>query len=221
MQAQARAAMERMQMQTEETKEVASVTLEELREQTRQLDLIELHSHSVEEKLNKTDRLMNSFDAWSLKLRGKKHAKKEAKVVLAEAKAKSRENSNIRSVDPAVTTIKNENKAPRHPEQKKEVLVKFTPANDEDNNLMDEDDMAGLYRIEQNDKELDDMLDQIDASLDGIKNLCLDMNEQVHFQHKNLESASNTVERANKKQAVVVARVRGNLEGRWLRASRK
>lgn len=221
MQAQARAAMERIQMQTEETKEVASLTLEELREQTRQLELIELQSHSVIEKLNKTDRLMNSFDAWSLKLRGKKQAKKEAKVVLAGAKAKSRENSNIRSVDPAVTTIKNENKAPRHPKQKKEVLVKFTPASDEDNNLMDEDDMAGLYRIEQNDKELDDMLDQIDASLDGIKNLCLDMNEQVHFQHKNLESASKTVERANKKQAVVVARVRGNLEGRWLRASRK
>lgn len=221
MQGQARAAMERIQVQTEETKEVASMTLEELREQRRQLEFIELHSHSVEAKLNQTERLQNSFDRWSLNLRGKKRAKKEAKVVLAGAKAKSRENSMIRSMDPVVITIKNDNKAPKRPERNKEVLIQFTSANSEDRNPMDEDDMAGLYRIDQNDKELDDMLDLIDASLDGIKNLCLDMNEEVHSQDKNLTSASKTVERANEKQAVAITRVRGNLTGRWLRASRK
>lgn len=221
MQVQARAAMNRIQVQTEETKEVASMTLEELREQRRQMELIELHSHSVVEKLNHTERLLNSFDRWSLKLRGKKRAKKEAKVIQAAAKAKSRENTMIRSTDPAVATIKHENKAPRYPERKKEVLIKVTSVNCEDHKSMDEDDMAGLYRIEQNDKELDDILDLIDASLDGIKNLCLDMNKEVYFQNKNLESANETLERANKKQTVAIARIRGNLKGRWLRSSRK
>lgn len=222
LQSQARAAMERIQEQTEQTKEVASITLEELRDQRRQSELIELQTHSLEEKLNHSHSLQNSFDRWSLNLRGKKRAVKEAKVVLAGAKAKLAEKSWSKSVDPVVAAIKNKVTEPRRPvERNKEVLIESTSKNPVDLNPMDEDDMAGLDRIDQNDKELDNMLDQIDASLDGLTNLSLVMKEEAHSQHKNLESVSQTMDRANEKQAVALTRVRRSLTGKWLRASQQ
>jgi hypothetical protein len=219
MQTRSREAMERIQLQTEETKEVASLTLEELRQQRRQLEVIELQSHSLQAKLKQTDKLLNSFDRWALKLRGKKRAKQEAKGVLAGAKAKQATKSLTKSVDPAVASIKNKVVAQKRPERKKEVLMKSTYQHVEDRNpTMDEEDMAGLYRIDQNDKELDEMLDEIDASLDGIASLCLAMNEETHFQSKNLESVGKIVESSNEKQAVAITRVRSNLTGRWRQA---
>ena len=222
MQAQARAAIQRIQEQTEQTKEVATMTLEELRDQRRQSELIELQAQSIEEKLNHSLSLQNSFDRWSLNLRGKAQAKKEAKVVLAAAKAKSSEKSSSTSMDPAITAITNTVTAPRHPvEQKKEVLIESTCKNSVDRNPLDEDDTAGLDRINQTDKELDRFLDQIDASLDGITNLSLAMKEEAHSQHERLKSVSQTMERANEKQAVALSRVRRSLTGRWLRPSQQ
>lgn len=222
MQAQARAAMQRIQEQTEQTKEVATMTLEELRDQRRQSELIELQAQSVEEKLNHSHSLQNSFDRWSLNLRGKKRAKKEAKVVLAGAKAKLAEKSWSKSMDPAIAAIKDKVTAPRHPvERNKEVLIESASKNSVDLNPLDEDDMAGLDRINQNDNELDQILDQIDASLDGITNVSLAMKEEADSQHENLKSVSQTIERANEKQAVAISRVRRSLTGKWLRASQQ
>jgi hypothetical protein len=220
MQAQAREAMERIRAQTEQTQEVAAMTLGELQEQRRQTESIELQAHSLEAKLQHTNRLQNSFDRWSLNLRGKKRATKEATVVLAGAKAQQAVKSLSRSVDPAVAAIKNKVVAQKRPERKKEVLIKSTNEH-EDSNPMDEEDVAGLDRIDQNDKELDAMLDQIDASLDGITNLSLAMKEEAHSQNKNLKSVNQSMERANEKQAVAITRVRHSLTGKWLRSSQQ
>jgi DNA repair exonuclease SbcCD ATPase subunit len=220
MQAKARETMERIQQQTQQTQEVAAMTLGELQEQRRQSELIELQAHSLESKLQHTNQLQNSFDRWSLNLRGKKRATKEAKVVLAGAKAKQAVKSlNNSYVDPAVAAIKNKVTTQRRPKRNKEVVIESTSKHFEDVNPLDEADTEGLDRIDRNDKELDAMLDQIDASLDGITNLSLAMKEEAHSQHKNLKSVNQTIERANQKQAVAITRVRRNLTGKWLRSS--
>jgi hypothetical protein len=138
--------------------------------------------------------LLNTFDRWGLKIRGKKRAKKEAKRALAEARAKQAKEALCRSADPAVTAIKNKVAAPMLPEIKKEVLIKSTFEDTGDHNPIDEEDMAGLYRIDQNDKEIEDMLDEIDASLDGIASFFLAMNEESLSQPKNLESIGKIVD---------------------------
>jgi hypothetical protein len=221
MQAKAREAMERIQQQTEQTKDVAAMTLVELQEQRRQSESIELQAHSLDAKLRHTNQLQNSFDRWSLNLRGKKRATKEATVVLAGAKAKQAVKNLSRSVDPAVAAIKNKVTTQRRPEGNKEVLIESTSKHSEEVNPLDEADMEGLERIDQNEKDLDAMLDQIDASMDGITNLSLAIKEEAHSQHKNLKSVDQALERANEKQAVAITRARRSLTGKWLRSSQQ
>lgn len=218
MQKRSREALERIQSQTEETKEVATLSLEEMKHQRRLLEVIEMEFRCLKTKISKTDKLLNTFDRWGLEIRGKKRAKKEAKRALAEARAKQAKEALCRSADPAVTAIKSKVAAPMRPDRKKEVLIKSTYEDAGDHNPIDEEDMAGLYRIDQNDKEIDEMLDEIDASLDGIASLCLAMKEESHSQPKNLESIGKIVEACNKKQAVAITRLSRNLTARPRRA---
>lgn len=224
-----KAALYRIQQQATEAEELGEGTLEEMREQRYQQQRIQMDAEDLNASLTKTKKLQNSFDRWAGNWRGyhKKQAKAEAheKIAAAERKRQrarvGKENNDAETGKTTASSMVSKgnprvrSKVVKRPPKRTDLLSSDL-ANPAVAKLDDESKM-GLNRLVKNDNDIDVMLDQTAASLDRLKDLSVAMQEETQTQNKNMDKLTETVDKANSKQAVINARVKRNLTGRWLR----
>ena len=80
------------------------------------------------------------------------------------------------------------------------------------NEDLDDDSKAGLGRLQQNDSEIDQGLDEISNSLDTLTSISQAMNEEARTQTSKLDKLSNSMDKVADKQSVVNSRLKRQLK---------
>jgi len=77
---------------------------------------------------------------------------------------------------------------------------------------LDEDSAAGLETLKSNDREIDQNLDAVSATLDKITDISKAMREEVTSQNKKIDTITNKMENVAEKQTIVTMRSKYQLK---------
>ena len=213
-------AIYRMQQQTEETQELGENTLSTLKNQRKQTENIHKDAKRMEYELRKTDQALNSFDRWTGKFLGrqKRAAKKEVKASVDAGVVKSSATSSSTGVPTPVPgsngVVRSRKVVSRRPKAQDVQTAKPVELNHKNEDLTHEEN-AKMKNIQQNDAKIDDMLGAMDGVLDNLNDLSMQIREEAGAQNKQMDAVTETIDKSNKKQAVVNSRVQKSLVGRW------
>jgi|Transcript_5677 thioester reductase-like protein len=97
LQGQTKQALGRIQQQLEQTEELGEYTLEGMKDQTTQMDIILVEGEKTKAALQHTKKLQNTFDRWSLKFGGRK--RREAKQEAQEIKLAMERDRQLRKLE--------------------------------------------------------------------------------------------------------------------------
>lgn len=223
-----KAALYRMWQQTAQTEEQGVNILSQMREQRHQSHIIQMDADNLNASLNKSNKLLNSFDWLTGNWRGRR--KKEANIEATEhiavtdrkrqsERAGIKTNEMEKNKNAAFSSVSN-----RGPNARIKVvrslldraeLTSSVFASQGDKNP-DVEVHMGLDRLVRNDNDIDAMFDQMSPSLDRLEELSMAMREETQSQCAHMDKLTKLMKKANTKQAVVNSRTKRNLMGRWL-----
>jgi hypothetical protein len=209
---------QRIQRQLDDTEVMANTTLMTLHQQSEQLKEIEFDTQTLNNKLKKTNRLLNRLNRWrfSMQRNPTKAAKKEGARKVQEIEIKSARQQAQKPVVVVTMKPKPRQVTPQIPRDYKSL---YTPSNhhhsnskeDEEAAALDEDAQATLRQIHHQDGELDHALTDIDSVLDRLLLAANKMGETTKHNAETLDRTAAQMDRAIVKNTVVTARIQKHL----------
>jgi len=230
----------RVERQAAQAEALGENTLAELQKQRYQTQRIQMDGEDLNAKISKAKRLQQRFDNWSLNVGGfqKRSARREAKEEIKASLRTSirsqigKEESDIKEVNGDVNASPKKRKRKyRNPSRSRKTKIMVQPSrrtdliqcdrNDPENANLDDESMVGLERLAKNDVDIDVMLDKTASTLDQLAALSVSINNETKAQKIKIETLTETLDKASKKQTFVNVRAKRFIKRKWRKQAKK
>lgn len=199
--------LDRIKTNMADMETIGSMSLEELKANSEQINNIIDESRMIDCKLDTTKKLQKKFNLWNGNISGYLFGNKANKV------NKVNKVNNIKIPDTFSDNKTTNNVKISNSNNKMNIMYKITDVkiinfpnqytnktDDKTDNEIDEETKKRLNKINKFNNKIDNAINDISCSLDKILDMSNSMSEEVNLQNKKLDKLNNEISNINQKQ---------------------